>query len=648
MAVVIRSLITLFFLFCVAVNVHGKKEKPLSSVADLRYGVALYHYHQTEYLDALTELLIAKERGGIQGHGDNPALMEGGFSLAYGLEKHAAGIFNEILAENVSEKGQVAAWFYLARMRYMRGDWNMSYSSIEELKKIAEREKKSTQGIASDLDALKINLAIKQNDRLAAEKILKQKNIDQDWLPYLYFNLGSAAAREQDFDSAIRYYNKIAEKEYPDNEYRSLYDKAMTAAGYSYLLSGRHDSAMERFSRVRLDSPLSGRALLGYGWAAAEKDNYKEALKVWAHLSKASLVDENSQEALVAVPYAYEKLGLEGLALQRFKDAEQGFSEEIARLDSVINNLKGDTLLDALKIESPDGIDWLSYAEKNQLSPQLSYLIELFSREEFQMHIQQLRDLLGIQKNTWEWREKLGFYSAMLDYREQDRENKDALVAKNTLKNQINALKTERDRLALKIEEIAGAKDYFALASGDEADLIRRASRAKKLVQIPALREDDPFIEDSDEAVRWYYGLLLWDAAENFSDRLWRAVKTLNALDDTLAEMQGNYESIESILNSAPDLQITREQIEFAQIELESQSADVDIAVMQAKEALRQQVVAVLAQQRARIQHYMAQSRLSVARLYDKALKEHEAAALQQEVEAEKADAPASNEEPQP
>ena len=52
-----------------------------------------------------------------------------------------------------------------------------------------------------------------------------------------------------------------------------------------------------------------------------------------------------------------------------------------------MENLKGDTLLDALKIEGPDGIDWLSYAEKNQLSPQLSYLIALFSREEFQMHI---------------------------------------------------------------------------------------------------------------------------------------------------------------------------------------------------------------------------------------------------------------------
>ncbi len=646
MAAVIRALITLFFLCSVAVNVYGKKEKPLTAVADLRYGVALYHYYQTEYLDALTELMIAKERGGIQGHGDNPALMEGGFSLAYGLEKEAAAIFEQILAENVSEKGQVAAWFYLARMRYMRGDWDMSHSSIEEVKKIAEREKKSVRPIASDLDALKINLAIKQNDRLSAEAILKQKNIAEDWLPYLYFNLGSAAAREQDFTSAIAFYNRIAEKEYPHEEYRALYDKAMTAAGYSYLLSGDHQNAMERFSRVRLDSALSGRALLGYGWAAAEREDYKEALKVWAHLSKASLVDENSQEALVAVPYAYEKLGLDGLALQRFKDAEQGFAEEIARLDAVIDNLKGDTLLDALKIEGPDGIDWLSYAEKNQLSPQLSYLIELFSREEFQMHIQQLRDLLGIQKNTREWRQKLDFYSAMLDYRERDREDKDALVAKNTLNNQIDALKEKRDQLALKIEAIAGSKDYFALAAGDEADLIQRAQRARRYSQLPALREEDPFIEDTDEAVRWYYGLLLWDAAESFSGRLWQAVKTLNALDDTLAEIEQNYHSVESILGSAPDLQMTREQIEFAQIELESQSADVDIAVVRAKEALRQQVVAVLNEQRGRIQHYMAQSRLSVARLYDKALKQHEEAALQQEAAAEKMQPEAGEAEP--
>lgn len=628
MAAVIRTRhLLLFFLLVVAVTSSGKsfgkKEKPLSTVADLRYGVALYHYYQTEYMDALTELLVAKERGGIKGHGDNPALMEGGFAMAYGLERYAGNIFNQILADNVPESSQVAAWYYLARMRYMRGDWDMARSSMDHVEEIAARNKKSTADIASDLSALRINLAIKQNNLALAEEIYDDQRPGEDWLPYIYFNLGSAAAREQDFDKAIRYYNRVAEKAYPDDEYRSLYDKSMTAAGYAYLFSGKHAKAMESFSRVRLDGPLSGRAMLGYGWAAAEREQYRESLKVWSHLSKASLVDENSQEALVAVPYAYEKLGLDGLALQGFQTAEQGFAEEVERLTQVIDNLKGDALLQALQIESAEGIDWLTYAETNQLAPQVSYLIHLFAREEFQMRVQELRDLLAIQKNTRLWQEKLQFYQDMLDTRERDRENKSALLARDRLANQIAELQSQRDQLSLKIERIAGEKDYFALASGDEADLIARATRAKQLV--PLLAKEDPFIEDTEEAVRWYYGMLLWDAADTFSDRMWHAIKTLNGLDETIDELKKNYASIEAILNSAPDIQPYRQRIADSRVKLENQSASVDIAVEHAKEELRQQVVGILTEQRARIRHYLAESRLSVARLYDKNLREQEA-----------------------
>ena len=59
-------------------------EEPKTTVADLRYGVSLYHYYQQDYLSALTELMVADSRDGIQGHADNPELMAAGISLAFG------------------------------------------------------------------------------------------------------------------------------------------------------------------------------------------------------------------------------------------------------------------------------------------------------------------------------------------------------------------------------------------------------------------------------------------------------------------------------------------------------------------------------------------------------------------------------------
>ncbi|WP_019605638.1 tetratricopeptide repeat protein [Teredinibacter turnerae] len=635
MGAVTRFYLQLFLLCSVAVSSSAiaEKDEPLTHVADLRYGVALYHYYQSEYLDGLTELLIAKERGGIQGHGDNPDIMEGGFALAYGLERYAADIFSDVLDGNVPENAQVAAWYYLARMRYMRGDWSGADYSLEQVAKIASRDKKSTRNIESDLSAQKINLLIKQDDFAGAEDELKRDKVDEDWLPYLQFNLASLAARQQNFADAIKYYKKLADKEFPTEEYRALYDKAMTAAGYCFLLTGEHRKAMRQFSKVRLESPLVGRALLGYGWAATEIGLYREALSAWQKLAQADLVDENSQEALMAVPYAYEKMSLDGIALQQYKIAVSGFEAEIARLDDVIANLSGDSLLEALEIESADGIDWLNYQEKNQLSPTSTYLVALYAREEFQMRIQQMRELLTLQKNNREWQSKMAFYSAMLDERAADRDNKSGLLAKDKLAWQISDLEDARKNLSQQIERIGAEKDYFALAQGDEADLIKRTTRSR--ARVPYLRDEDPFIEDSAEALRRYYGILLWQASEKFSDRLWRAVKTLNSLDSTIVELKKNYHAVEDILQSAPDLAPYRARINDAQVKLEAQSAEVDLAVAAAKADLRTQVVGTLSQQRDRIQSYLAQSRLSVARLYDKSLKHSDVRVLEQKTEAE-------------
>lgn len=89
------------------------KENMRSSVADLRYGVALYHYYQQDYIPALSELMVADTRDGIQGHSDNPELIAGGISLAFGMQHHAESVFNTILVdERRPQSVRDAAWFY--------------------------------------------------------------------------------------------------------------------------------------------------------------------------------------------------------------------------------------------------------------------------------------------------------------------------------------------------------------------------------------------------------------------------------------------------------------------------------------------------------------------------------------------------------
>lgn len=612
-AVTLRLIALLFLVSLYAADVSAKKSKQLTAVEDMRYGVALYHYYQGDYMLALTELLIAKQRGGIQGHGDNPEIMEGGFSLGFGLERHASAIFERLLEQNRSRRSQDAAWFFLSKLRYLREDWQGAEEAISRVRT------KPHLDIRSEVYAHRINLAIQQGDLQSATKLLRKRTPAEDWLPYIHYNLGAAYARQGEIKEAIQYFEKLSIEQFPTDELRVLYDKAMTSAGYAYILDKQYKKAITQFSRVRLTSAHSNRALLGYGWAAAELGEFKEALKPWEYLAKSSLIDENSQEALIAVPYAYEKLGREGLALEYFQLAEANFIDELTRLEGVISGMSGNQLLEAFKIERSSGMDWLKHVRENQVSPQLGYLAQLFSREEFQGLVQELRDLVGIREDLIEWQEKLEFYLELTVTREQGRNKKAEELAARELSDSIAQMQEHRTTLARRIENIAANKDYFALANEDEKDLIERVQRSQK--SIAALKASDPYIEENEEAIRRYYGVLYWDASEKFSDRLWRVVKTLNLLDKTLATLTRNHEKVEYLIGSADDLVPMKNRMAELSDRLEVMVALVDLVVEKTQDDLRSQTSKILETQRTRLNHYIAQSRLSQARLYDKALK---------------------------
>ncbi|MCR6652994.1 MAG: hypothetical protein NVV73_16585 [Cellvibrionaceae bacterium] len=237
----------------------------------------------------------------------------------------------------------------------------------------------------------------------------------------MQFNLGAAFSREGEFAKAIPYFLQVQKLPQTTPEYLGLYDKAMTAAGYAALLDKQYAQAVGHFSLVRLDSPLSNRALLGYGWAAVEQGDYNLALRPWQQLARRSLVDEYTQEVLVAIPYAYEKMGYKNQALQEFRKAEAGYLAEIDQLRQVIGQVQGYAIREALNIDRSSDINWLDHAQQQQLSPQMTYLITLFAREDFLGLVRELRDLLAIQNQFREWQGKLDFYAAMLDEREVNR-----------------------------------------------------------------------------------------------------------------------------------------------------------------------------------------------------------------------------------
>ncbi len=594
-------------------------DEPLTTAQDLRYGAALYQYYQDKNLEALSELMVAEAKGGIQGHGDNPEIMAGGFYLAYGMKDVAEEIFNRLLDDNRPEATRNAAWFYLARLRYLVGDYTGAANVLESISTTPNKK------LEQDVLVLRFNLAIQTGNIDQATPYLDNKKLKKsDWLPYMLFNLGAAYSREQNWPIAAKYFRELTHMRERSPEHLALYDKAMTAEGYSYLFSKQYQQAIEGFKKVRLDSPLANRALLGYGWAAYELEDYSLALRPWQALAKRTFVDENVQESWVAIPTAYEKLGYQQEALAHYQNAEQAYTSEIARLDLTLANMEGNAIREALSIDRSEDFSWLDYAAENELAPEMVYLIQVFSKDAYLRNVQELRDLLAIQANLLNWQQKLDLYTDMLNERDANRSKEMDYLAQQALDEKLALLKTQRDEFTIIIESFEQDPQFLNLVAVNKRKHRDRALRAfaNATVLQHAAANGNELMPKGELSVlankaRIHKGLLLWGAAEMHDERIARAKEQLALVSQAIVKTESAIQRVQTIAEEGFDLAPYRAQISQAQDKLLWQLTSVEIAIVAAQDALRTKVHAALVTERARLYHYLGQARLATARMLD-------------------------------
>ena len=635
-------LVVRYFLMLAAVVVTSvdAKEKPKNSVADLRYGVALYHYYQQDYIAALAELMVADTRDGIQGHGDNPELIAGGVSLAFGMQHHAEGVFNQILQdERRPQSVRDAAWFYLGKLHYTRGDWAAAEQSFA---RVSGEFKPS---LRAQMQALQINIRIRNKNY--AE--LTPKNIDVDelrsWSPYTFYNLGAAHAREGDFASAQNFFSELTEIDLVDNPLRrkeqwALQDKAYTAMGYSYLAEKKYAAAIREFTKVRLDGVFANQALLGYGWAAVAQEEYDEALRPWQLLRSRSLMYPAVQESLLALPYAYEKLGAQGEAVNAYQSAEELLTREIQLIRDMRATLTEGELLtligseplsaeDAKKIlrsntskddaltavVTDDGQNWLKLDGTSIIKTRSAYLSELFAKNAFQTAVLDLRDLLRLRTLLQNWLPKLDAYHDLLLQKQATRERQEQLLKQNSIAQSEQKLVAGRAALAQQLEQIRSSENYMVLADEETRELYGRIERGQQT--IARMKAEGQDTNELETRVKMFGGILIWRAAQEYPVRLAAQQSELNTIDTSLAQIAKTRQNIAEVTATSMDIQPTLARVQVLQKEVSAHLQNTDQLIATQSGLLREKVDQQLATHEKRLNNYLAQAHLAVARLYD-------------------------------
>lgn len=637
---------TLFLspIFVATFSAHAE-EKPKTAVADLRYGVALYHYYQQDYVNAVAELMVADTRDGIQGHSDNPELIAGGISLAFGMQQHAESVFSRILQdEGRPQAVRDAAWFYLGKLNYTRGDWA---AAEQHFKRVSDNFKPA---LSAQLHALQINILIrdKRYTELTPKEVEKQ-NL-KNWAPYVFYNLGAAHAREGEFAQAQAFFNAltdidIAKDPHVRPEQWALQDKSYTALGYSYLAEKKYAAAIREFTKVRLDGIYANQALLGYGWAAVAQEQYTKALQPWQLLRSRSLIYPAVQESLLALPFAYEKLNALGEAVAAYEMAEDMLAREIQLIRDMRETLSEGELLSLIDakpvvaeelaaelqstkyeqelnaVVTDDGQNWLKLDSTSIIKTRSAYMSELFAQTRFQVAVLELRDLLRLQKLLQQWQPKLDAYRELLIEKQTLRSRQEQQLSQTAFVGQAQQLQQRRDQFAAGLTQIMAAEDYLALADDDTRALYQRVTRAEHTIQ--RMHAAGQETSELTQRQKMFAGILLWRAAQQYPIALAEQQRELAQIDNALASVIKTQTHINEITATSLDIQPVLVRLQILQNETAAQLHSTEQLIAQQTRVLRQQVDQQLAVHEKRLKNYLSQAHLAVARLYDAELRRH-------------------------
>jgi hypothetical protein len=617
--------------------------KPKTSVADLRYGVALYHYYQQDYVNAIAELMVADTRDGIQGHSDNPELIAGGISLAFGMQQHAEAVFERILQdERRPQSMRDAAWFYLGKLHYTRGDWAAAEQSFSRV------SKQFNPALYAQLQALQINIRIRHNNYSELSLNAVEQQELKRWEPYALYNLGAAHARTNEFTQAQAFFNALANINLAKDsgaraEQWALQDKAYTALGYSYLAQKKYAAAIREFTKVRLEGIYANQALLGYGWAAVAQEEYTKALPPWQLLRSRSLMYPAVQESLLALPFAYEKLNAPGEAVAAYEIAEDLLAREIhlirdmratlteGELLTLIDNkplsaedakaeLTAATEDEELKaVITDDGQNWLKLDSTSIIKTRSAYMRELFAQTRFQASVLELRDLLRLQKLLQEWQPKLTAYRDLLLEKQAQRSRQEQLLTQSAFAQQTQQLQQQRDQVSARLEKIIAADDYIALADEETRSLYQRVERAEQTIRrMQAAGQDTRELEARQ---KMFGGILLWRAAQNYPIALEQQRSELAQINSALASVIKTQAHINEITATSLDIQPVLVRLQTLQSETALQLQATGELISRQTSLLRAQVDQQLAAHETRLKNYLSQAHLAVARLYDTELR---------------------------
>ena len=600
----------------------GASPAQCDELKDLHFGEALYYAHQSDYFSALERLdseviqhaeLDQPELGTLQYHINDAEFSLGDFELRYRMHHRAGRAITAVLEGAVDERVRNDAAYRLARIHFQK---NQIDDAMRALNRIDGEVPKP---IRDDVEFLRANIYLAQNKAEDSMKVFEKLQDSDSYGGFAAYNLGIAYLQNGQRSLALEQLDRAGQITTDDPAELAIRDKSNLVAGTIYLESGEQERALPYLNRVRLDGPFSNQALLSAGWASMATEQFDRAVVPWSILVEREVTDRATQEAMLALPYAYGKLDIHGRAAVYYGRALDAFGAEVDKLNKSIDSIREGKFLEALiREEIRKSEDWVIRLRSLPETPETYYMMELLASHDFQTGLQNYLDLADLRRKLLAWEASFDSFDEMVAIRQEHYEPllPDVDTYFRELDSKLRLRREQHMMLVKRRDDLLTTPRPEFLATPEEQAVLKRI----EYIESQMANADIAFSDSFAARLKRLKGRLTWTLETEYHARLTEFDRNLRSLDEAMAVAQAEYDQYVRSRQAATHSYVGYEA-PIERLRTKARESVSKVELLMARQGRSLEVVAIeeLMARRSHLENYGDKARFALADSYDRA-----------------------------
>jgi tetratricopeptide (TPR) repeat protein len=589
---------------------------------DLYFGEALYYAHQGYYFEALERLdsevlqhdgLDEPQLDTLYHHIDDAEFSLGDFELRYRMHHRAGRAIKAVLEGAVDEQVRNDAAYRLARIHFQK---NQMADAIRALDRI---DGKVPESIRDDIEFLRANVYLAENRPQESIAVLKDLQDSKSFGGFAAYNLGIAHLQSGQREDALQQLAHAGQVATEDPAELAIRDKSNLVLGTILLETGHYDEARLYLNRVRLDGPFSNQALLSAGWASMSSDDFERAVVPWSILADREVTDGATQEAMLALPFAYGKLKVHGRAAVNYGRALDSFGVEVTKLNASIESIRAGRFLEALtREEIRKDKDWVIRLRSLPETPETYYLMELLATHDFQTGLENYLDLADLHRRLLVWQASFDSFDDMVGIRHDHYEPllPDVDEQFRQLDSRMRLRIEQHKMLVRRRDDLLTTPRPEFLATPEEQAVLARIEHIETLLE----GAETPFEAALQRRMKRLKGLLIYTLETEYHERFTEFDRNLRGLDEAMLVAQEQYDQFVRSRQAATHSYVGYEKpISRLRAQVGNAIERVDLLMARQGHALETVAIKELVTRRDRLENYRDKARFALADSYDRA-----------------------------